>query len=153
ARGGTAVAESRRFDPLIAHLYRDGLTDTASAGGRPARVFARPRPYQPECRPTMQNLDQHDAETLQRAALECEAIRADLERLKTMIGDAGDRLLASFNVVAALVPQAQSDASEQGRLNGAIGSAVTALQFQDMANQLTAHAQRRLGKLQETLAR
>jgi len=70
-----------------------------------------------------------------------------------MIGDAGDQLLASFNVVAALAPQAQRNADEQRRLGEAIRSAVTALQFQDMANQLTAHAQRRLGKLEEMLVR
>ena len=101
----------------------------------------------------MHNLDEQDAATLQRAALECEAITADLERLKTMIGDAGDRLLVSFNVVAALAPQSRRTEEEQRRLSGAIATAVTALQFQDMANQLTAHAQRRLAKLKETVAR
>src|SRR5207249_4333290 len=48
------------------------------------------------------NLDVHDAAAVQRTALECEAIAADLERLKMMIADASDRLLASFNVVGLL---------------------------------------------------
>lgn len=99
----------------------------------------------------MHHLDLHDAENVQRAALECNAIAADLERLKTMIADAGDQLLASFNVVSALAPKPARNDEEQRRLAGAVTSAITALQFQDMANQLTSHAQRRLAKLHEAL--
>jgi hypothetical protein len=84
-------------------------------------------------------------------AQECAAIAADLERLKKLIADAGDRLLASFNEVGDLAPRLASDDRQRERLSGAIGAAVTALQFQDMATQITAHAQRRLGALQETL--
>jgi len=58
-------------------------------------------------------------------AQECAAIEADLERLKKLVNDAAGRLL--------------------------IGSAITALQFQDMATQLTGHAQRRLSALEECL--
>jgi hypothetical protein len=101
----------------------------------------------------MRNLDQHDAATVQRAALECAAIAADLERLKTMIADAGDQLLASFSIVGALAPKGACSADEQRQLAGAIAKAVTALQFQDMATQLTAHAQRRLTSQQEILDR
>jgi hypothetical protein len=100
----------------------------------------------------MQTFDEHDAAKIQRTALECEAIAADLERLKAMIADAGDRLLASFNVVGALAPLPTRSEEDQRRLAGAVASAVTALQFQDMANQLTAHAQRRLTSLHETLS-
>ena len=100
----------------------------------------------------MQTFDEHDAAKIQRTALECEAIAADLERLKAMIADAGDRLLASFNVVGALAPLPIRSEEDQRRLAGAVASAVTALQFQDMANQLTAHAQRRLTSLHETLS-
>ena len=101
----------------------------------------------------MRNLDQHDAATVQRAALECAAIAADLERLKTMIADAGDQLLGSFSIVGALAPKGARSADEQRQLAGAIAKAVTALQFQDMATQLTAHAQRRLTSQQEILDR
>jgi hypothetical protein len=100
----------------------------------------------------MHHLDMHDAENVQRAALECNAIAADLERLKTMIADAGDQLLVSFNVVSALAPESARNEEEQRRLAGAVRSAITALQFQDMANQLTSHAQRRLAALHEALA-
>lgn len=101
----------------------------------------------------MHNLDENDAASLQRAALECEAITADLERLKTMIADAGDRLLASFNAVAALGQDVGCNDADQRRLDSAVATAVTALQFQDMANQLTSHAQRRLGSMRETLGK
>ncbi|HUN91720.1 MAG TPA: hypothetical protein VMU33_06670 [Burkholderiaceae bacterium] len=84
------------------------------------------------------------------AAQECAAIAADLERLKDLITDAGDRLLASFNQVGEVAPSlARSD--DRARLDQAVAAAVTALQFQDMATQLTAHAQRRLDALQDLL--
>src|SRR5262249_11178360 len=102
---------------------------------------------------TMQTLEQHDAATVQRAALECAAIAADLERLKTMIADAADRLMASFNVVSTLAAKTAGNAEDERRIAVAIASAVTALQFQDMANQLTSHAQRRLASQQETLTK
>ena len=101
----------------------------------------------------MHDLNQHDAATVQRAALECAAIAADLERLKAMIADAGDQLMASFNIVGTLAPKGARSPDEQRELAGAIANAVTALQFQDMANQLTSHAQRRLTAQQEVLAR
>lgn len=101
----------------------------------------------------MHNLDAQDAATVHRAALECQAIAADLERLKTLIADAGDRLLASFNVMGNLAPQATQDQDAQRTLAGAIATAVTALQFQDMATQLTSHAQGRLTVLREELGR
>src|SRR5208282_4223485 len=85
------------------------------------------------------------------AAQECAAIAADLERLKHLISDAGDRLLASFNEVGGMAPGLACNDSERARLADAIGAAVTALQFQDMATQLTAHAQRRLNALQGQL--
>lgn len=87
------------------------------------------------------------------AARECAAIAADLERLKVLIADAGDKLLASFNEVAGCVSQMALPTSDQQRLTGAITDAVTALQFQDMATQLTGHAQRRLNVLQDCLRR
>jgi len=100
----------------------------------------------------MDSLDEHDAAAVHRAALECEAIAADLERLKAMIADAGGRLLASFNAVGTLESGARDEAARQ-RLAGALANAVTALQFQDMANQLIGHAQARLATMQETLTR
>jgi len=85
------------------------------------------------------------------AAQECALIEADLERLKSLINDAGDRLLMSFNKVAAALPELAGDAAQRSQLDQAVRAAVTALQFQDMATQLTGHAQRRLSVLEERL--
>ena len=92
-----------------------------------------------------------DDDTANLAARECATIAADLERLKALIGDAGDRLLASFNQVEAALPHFGGADAQRRSLRGAITSAVTALQFQDMAIQLTQHAQRRLDVLQGCL--
>lgn len=78
------------------------------------------------------------------AARECAAIAADLQRLNQLIGDAGRKLLTSFNALGDRVPELARDASERAELCAAVGGAITALQFQDMATQLTQHAQRRL---------
>ena len=86
------------------------------------------------------------------AALECAAIAADLERLKVLINDAGDRLLASFNRVSEIAPRLDGATGERQQLGAAVTSAVTALQFQDMATQLAQHAQRRLNALERCLA-
>ena len=78
-------------------------------------------------------------------------IEADLERLKSLINDAGDRLLISFNQVAAVLPALASAEPQRTQVIEAVHAAVTALQFQDMATQLTGHAQRRLSVLEERL--
>jgi hypothetical protein len=86
------------------------------------------------------------------AARECAAIARDLDRLRVLIADAGDRLLASFNTVSATAPRLAGDPRERAQLMQAVGSAVTALQFQDMATQLTQHAQGRLAALERCLS-
>jgi hypothetical protein len=85
------------------------------------------------------------------AAQECALIEADLERLKLLINDAGERLMISFNQVASMLPGMQFDATQRARVDDAVRAAVTALQFQDMATQLTGHAQHRLSVLEERL--
>jgi hypothetical protein len=101
----------------------------------------------------MENLIIDPTTAAQRgAARECQAIAADLERLKVLLAEAGDKLLASFNVVGAVAPALARDERERRQIGGAVASAVTALQFQDMATQLTAHAQRRLAVLQDLVA-
>ncbi len=82
------------------------------------------------------------------AARECAAIAADLERLKALIAQAGDQLAGSFGVIGAALPKTAADESERRRVEQAVASAVTALQFQDMATQLAQHAQNRLAVLQ-----
>jgi hypothetical protein len=90
-------------------------------------------------------------DTGRNAAQECAAIEADLERLKTLVNDAAGRLLGSFNEFVELEQQACRNSEERQRIESAIGTAVTALQFQDMATQLTGHAQRRLAALETCL--
>lgn len=86
------------------------------------------------------------------AARECAAIAADLERLKGLIAEAGDKLAASFAVIGETVPHtAAADEPSRRRVERAVADAVTALQFQDMATQLTQHAQRRLAVLRDAL--
>jgi hypothetical protein len=85
------------------------------------------------------------------AAQECAAIEADLERLKAIVNDAAGRLLGSFNEFADLEAGTARKLEERERIQQAISAAVTALQFQDMATQLTGHAQRRLLALESCL--
>jgi len=85
------------------------------------------------------------------AAQECALIEADLERLKLLINDAGERLMISFNQVAKMLPGMQFNDAQRARVDEAVRVAVTALQFQDIATQLTGHAQRRLSVLEERL--
>jgi len=85
------------------------------------------------------------------AARECAAIASDLQRLTALIADAGDKLLASFNQIEALSPALGASVAQRQTLAAAITTAVTALQFQDMATQLTQHAQRRLEVLEGCL--
>jgi hypothetical protein len=84
---------------------------------------------------------------------ECAAIAADLDRLAALIRDAGDRLAESFAVIGEAVPQIAGEGPGGTRVGRAVAAAVTALQFQDMATQLTQHAQRRLAILQDALRR
>lgn len=85
------------------------------------------------------------------AAQECAAIEADLERLKALFNDAAGLLLGSFNEFADLELQTSRNLEERKRIESAMVSAVTALQFQDIATQLTQHAQRRLAALETCL--
>ena len=86
------------------------------------------------------------------AARECAAIASDLERLKALIAEAGDKLLVSFNQVIEITPRLAGQPKDREDLKRAVGTAVTALQFQDMATQLTQHAKGRLAKLELALS-
>jgi hypothetical protein len=101
--------------------------------------------------PFINNAHYTTASAEHAAARECAAIAADLERLKALIAEAGDELAASFGAVGDAVSRLSHDKAEQRRIGQAVSAAVTALQFQDMATQLTEHAQRRLTVLQDCL--
>jgi hypothetical protein len=91
------------------------------------------------------------AESGRLAAQECAAIEADLSRLNSLVNDAAQRLLASFRVFADLEAETPREAEQRRAASDAIQSAVTALQFHDMATQLTGHAQRRLLEIERYL--
>ena len=156
-----ASGEIAGFDALIRRSSRHALADTAAdalvmtlrrchsgepGATRPARAAPTPKK---ESTTRVQPLRTDGAGPA--AARECAAIAADLERVKALVTDAGDKLLASFNEVAARLPQMSLPEADKLRLVAAVTTAVTALQFQDMVMQLTGHAQRRLNVLQDCL--
>ncbi|HET9643061.1 MAG TPA: hypothetical protein VFP68_06840 [Burkholderiaceae bacterium] len=79
----------------------------------------------------------------------------DLDRLQTLLSDACDALLASFYGAAERLKELQAHSGGQEAAEVALthlGTAVTALQFQDMASQLIAHTTRRLRNCCDRLA-
>ena len=79
----------------------------------------------------------------------------DLERLQRLLDDASRTLLAHFSDAAACIEVAlAADAAGHIRqVHAALGNAITALQFQDMASQLITHTSRRLRNCADRLAR
>ncbi len=84
--------------------------------------------------------------------------RSDLERLRSLIDDASARLLTSFGTIQAITEnrsgqQVQGVVAVTGQNDGdvkrAVGNAISALQFQDMATQLVSHAAQRLTVLEK----
>jgi hypothetical protein len=78
----------------------------------------------------------------------------DLERLQALLTHACDDLLQGFHGAIELVRE-REDASPDVRdaVLQKLSSAVTALQFQDMASQLIAHTSKRLRNCADRLAR
>ena len=85
----------------------------------------------------------------------------DLERLQRLLDDASQALMrhftyASDHMDAALVHLEATQAGEPPTIREArqtLASAITALQFQDMATQLIAHTSKRLRNCADRLAR
>ena len=63
----------------------------------------------------------------------------DLQRLEGLIGHAASNLLDRFSVASAMIGQIQQDDENGKALRTTLESAVTELQFQDMATQLIWH--------------
>jgi hypothetical protein len=83
----------------------------------------------------------------------------DLDRLQALLAHACDELLQGFHGAVAQVrsftERGGSHAEAPDLLDGVtrhLGSAITALQFQDMASQLIAHTHRRLRNCADRLA-
>jgi len=85
----------------------------------------------------------------------------DLERLQRLLNDACETLMGHFYGASSQIAHlsrlaAQHPELPESSLHEAmqhLAGAVTALQFQDMASQLVAHTQRRLGNCSTRLAR
>jgi hypothetical protein len=81
----------------------------------------------------------------------------DLERLQTLLSDACVVLFAGFQGASEQIQKmGVADPHQEGEVSRAIaclGTAVTALQFQDMASQLITHTNKRLRSCADTLAR
>lgn len=79
----------------------------------------------------------------------------DLERLQTLLADACNALIASFhgaNEQLDSLKDAASHGAAVSDLQSHLVSAITALQFQDMASQLITHTTRRLRNCCDRLA-
>lgn len=83
----------------------------------------------------------------------------DLERLQTLLADAGDALMRGFHGAIDRIEQLREapDGVEWRRtlldeMRRELGSAVTALQFQDMASQLIVHTNSRLRNCADRIA-
>jgi len=84
----------------------------------------------------------------------------DLDRLQALLAHACDELMLGFHgatqQLRAIAEAPAGDARVAGLASNAalqLGSAVTALQFQDMASQLIAHTHQRLRNCADRLAR
>ena len=81
-----------------------------------------------------------------------ELVTADteLERLERLLADAVGQLAGHFGRARGLC--VDGTRGETGALAGELESAMVALQFQDMASQLIAHARRRIAAVADGLA-
>ena len=73
--------------------------------------------------------------------------RSELDRLRSLIDDASERLMSSFGEIGEISAR-QSQHEQMEEMERAVGNAVSALQFQDMANQLVGHAAQRIELLE-----
>lgn len=87
-------------------------------------------------------LEIHDAQA--------QSARDELNRLRSLINDAGERLMSSFSVIAEM--SVQRDALQKAEITAAVDNAMSALQFQDMAGQLVGHAAKRIELLERITA-
>lgn len=87
--------------------------------------------------------------------------RLDLDRLRSLIDDASARLLESFDVIGTFSKSRRVAALDgfdvmNEDVERAVGNAISAMQFQDMATQLVGHAAQRMAlleKIAESLSR
>ena len=80
-------------------------------------------------------------------------VGSDLERLQHLLGDACGTLLADVRGAHAALSASDAAAPGVAQALEHLGTAVVALQFQDIASQLLAHSQRRLRACADRIAR
>ena len=79
-------------------------------------------------------------------------VALDLDRLQTLLDGACDTLLAGFAGASAALRTPAGAGPEVERAIAHLGTAIVALQFQDIGSQLIAHTQRRLRYCTDRLA-
>jgi len=91
------------------------------------------------------------ARFLQIHDTQARSARGELDRLRSLIDDASERLLSSFGEIGEISAR-QVQPEQRQDMERAVGNAVSALQFQDMANQLLGHAVQRIELLERIAA-
>jgi len=79
------------------------------------------------------------------------SVRLDLDRLRSLIDDASERLMTSFDAIKAFSASHRAPVGVSVNVEDverAVDNAVSALQFQDMATQLVGHAVQRVALLE-----
>lgn len=107
------------------------------------------------------NVPSFIAHYLEIHGMQARSVRSDLERLRSLIDDASERLMTSFGAIRALSAHYGEAGAGTGDVvmndvERAVGDAISALQFQDMATQLVGHAAQRISlleKISESLGR
>jgi hypothetical protein len=82
---------------------------------------------------------------------ELSAMRRDVGQARELIRDAVEKLLLSFDVIARSAAEGELDERTRARMQREIGVVVTALQFQDMVDQLLNHVLQRMTMVEQGL--
>ncbi len=105
--------------------------------------------------PTLENAQPVITRFLEIHDTQARSARCELDRLRSLIDDAAGRLMSSFSEIGEISAR-QTGQAQSHDMERAVGNAISALQFQDMANQLVGHAAKRIELLERiagTLAR
>lgn len=104
-----------------------------------------------EAQPSLEDAQPVIARFLEIHDAQARNARNELGRLRSLIDDASERLMSSFNEIGEISAHQLEPGSMQD-MEIAVGNAVSALQFQDMANQLVGHAVQRIELLERIAA-
>src|SRR5437763_1374986 len=82
---------------------------------------------------------------------EINGMRREIGQARELLEDAVDKLTGGFERVSVLLHEYGGDGSVVTRVDGELGRLVTALQFQDLLNQLLGHVAARLDAVQAVI--